>query len=108
MSETNDTYEAVYRIACALYAEYENAGVEGYITYRELARILNRFGYEKQSGGAYSESHGKALGQMASAAWWYVRDHHGEGEADKIYRTIRDEHGCCHADQTDRRSHARD
>ncbi len=40
------TYEAIHRIASALFAEYEETGVEGYITYQELARILNRFGYE--------------------------------------------------------------
>ena len=44
----NETYEAIYRIASALYSEYELSGKEGYITYQEVARLLNRFGYEKQ------------------------------------------------------------
>jgi hypothetical protein len=100
----NETYEAIYRIASALFSEYERTGVEGYITYQELARVLNRFGYEKQSGGEYTESHGKALGQMASAAWHYVEREYGSEEAHKVYWTIRDERGQCRADQTDRRS----
>jgi hypothetical protein len=100
----NQTYEAILRIASALYAEYEETGVEGYITYQELARILNRFGYEKQAGGEYTETHGKALGQMASAAWHYVAQNYGESDAHKIYFTIRDETGNCRADTTDRRS----
>jgi len=104
MSESNETYEAVYRLASALFEEYESTGIEGFITYQELARILNRFGYEKQSGGEYTETHGKALGQMASAAWWYVHDKYGEDAAHKVYWTIRDEHGNCREDQTDRRS----
>jgi hypothetical protein len=99
----NETYEAVYRIACALYAEYEKTGIEGYVTYQELARILNRFGYEKQTGGEYTEIHGKALGQMASAAWHYIKHEYGEDEAHKIYWTIRDETGQPRADRTDRR-----
>jgi len=100
----SSTYEAVYRIASALYAEYELTRVEGYITYQELARILNRFGYEKQAGGEYTESHGRALGQMASAAWHYIKQNYGCDAAEKIYFTIRDEHGICRADQTDRRA----
>jgi len=100
----NATYEAVYRIASALFAEYEETRVEGYITYQELARILNRFGYEKQAGGEYTETHGKALGQMASAAWHYVEQSYGDDAAYKVYFTIRDEHGKCRADQTDRRA----
>jgi|GEM_PF-581894 len=100
----NDTYEAIYPIASALFAEYELTGNEGYITYQELARILNRFGYEKQAGGEYTETHGKALGQMASAAWHYVQQKHGDDAAKKVYWTIRDEHGNCRADKTDRRA----
>jgi hypothetical protein len=100
----NATYEAVLRIATALYAEYQETGVEGFITYQELARILNRFGYEKQAGGKYTETHGKALGQMASAAWHYVEQNYGEDAAHKIYFTIRDENGACRADTTDRRA----
>lgn len=66
------TYEAILPIATALFAEYEETGVEGFITYKELARMLNRFGYEKQAGGEYTETHGKALGQMIAAAWHYI------------------------------------
>lgn len=100
----NETYEAIYRLACHLYDEYERTGNEGYVTYCELARLLNRFGYEKQGGGIYTEHHGKALGQMASAAWHYVYRNYGEHEAHKVYWTIRDEHGQLRADQTDYRS----
>ena len=99
----NETYEAIYRIASALYSEWELTGKEGFITYQELARLLNRFGYEKQAGGEYTETHGKALGQMASAAWHYIDKEHGRDAAHKIYWTIRDEHGNCRADKTDRR-----
>ncbi len=100
----NETYEAIYRIASALYGEYEKTGVEGYVTYQELARLLNRFGYEKQAGGEYTETHGKALGQMASAAWHYIKQQYGESEAHKLYWTIRDDQGHTRADRTDRRS----
>jgi hypothetical protein len=104
ITSMNETYEAVFRIATALYSEYESTGVEGYITYQELARILNRFGYQKQAGGEYTETHGKALGQLASAAWHYIEQKYGTDHAHKIYFTIRDEHGNCRADTTDRRS----
>lgn len=100
----NETYEAIYRIASFLQDESDKAEKEGYVTYLELARILNRLGYEKQSGGEYTETHGKALGQMASAAWHYVEQKYGRDEAEKIYLTIRDEKGKCHADQTERHS----
>jgi hypothetical protein len=99
----NETYEAVYRIACMLFEEHEYTGNDGYLTYAELACVLNRFGYEKQTGGEYTETHGKALGQMASAAWHYVNRKYGEDEAYKVYWTIRDKDGNCRADQTDRR-----
>lgn len=103
----NETYEAIYRIASMLYEEYERTGAEGYLTYQELARLLNRFGYEKQAGGEYTESHGKALGQMASAAWHYIKDKYGQDEAEKIWWTIRDEHGQARRDRTGWRSKAR-
>jgi hypothetical protein len=99
----NQTYEAIYRIVSSLYAEYEVTGVEGYITYQEMARLLNRFGHEKQAGGEYTETHGKALGQMASAAWHYVKQNYGEVAAHKVYFMMRDENGKCRADTTDRR-----
>jgi hypothetical protein len=108
VTKTNPTYEAVYRLATALYEEWEISGREGYITYRELSHILNRFGYEKQAGGEYTETNGKALGQMASAVWWYVHDKYGEEEARKVYWTIRDEQGKCREDQTDRRARSRE
>jgi hypothetical protein len=100
----NETYEAIYRLACFLFTESQSTGNAGYITYMELARYLNRLGYEKQSGGEYTETHGKALGQMATAAFHYVEQKYGSDEAEKIYLTIRDEKGNCHADQTERRS----
>ncbi len=100
----NETYEAIFRIASSLYAEYELTGNEGFLTYQELARLLNRFGYEKQAGGEYTETHGKALGQMASAAWHYIDTEYGRDAAHKIYWTIRDEQGNCRADKTDRRA----
>jgi hypothetical protein len=100
----NATYEAVIRIASALFAEYEKSGSEGYVTYQELAMILNRFGYEKQTGGEYTETHGKALGQMASAAWHYALKHYGDDVAYKVYFTIRDQTGKCRIDKTDRRA----
>lgn len=102
----NATYEAILRISQSLYREYELTGVEGYMTYQELAKVLNRFGYEKQAGGEYTETHGKALGQMASAAYWYVDEKYGREEAQKIFRTIRDMDGNCRSDQTDHRSEA--
>ena len=93
MNDSNETYEAVCRLATFLSQQSEDTGSHHRMRYLALGNYLKHTGLKTSQGKPYSDHHAKAIAVMIDHCWDYVVEKYGEEAADTIYRGFCDQNG---------------